>query len=316
MPKLLRGLAIAAGSVVGLVLVLFAIVWAVSAHKRHQKFPINHALESTGPTQPVTSALLTRGKVQAIVHACTHCHGPDLAGTTLASGGMTGVLAAPNLTTGRGGIGARLTDADIARAVRQDVDRTGRPLMVMPGEHYYADLSDEDMGALIAFIRHVKPVDKVQPPVSFGPMGHLAVAIGQLPIAPENIAPTVRPGTVNQGVSLEHGKYLATMCYACHGKDYGGLPAGYGVPPGANLTMGGDLKNWTEADFVHVLRTGVTPDGRKLNKTMPWQAFALLRDDELRSLYMYLRSLPAKTRIPPTAPGWHPPVPVDSTKHA
>jgi len=47
--------------------------------------------------------------------------------------------------------------------------------------------------------------------------------------------------------------------------------------------------HWTDAQFIQTMRTGVTPEGRKLDgKYMPWQAVGTLHDDELRALHMYL----------------------------
>jgi hypothetical protein len=43
-----------------------------------------------------------------------------------------------------------------------------------------------------------------------------------------------------------------------------------------------------------VLRTGVTPEGKKLNpKFMPWTMTKDMTDDELKAIYLYLKSLPA-----------------------
>ena len=62
-----------------------------------------------------------------------------------------------------------------------------------------------------------------------------------------------------------------------------------------NLTPGGDLGKWTEADFIQALRTGETPEGRRLdNEKMPWRSIGQLTDDELGALWLYLQSLPSK----------------------
>lgn len=64
-----------------------------------------------------------------------------------------------------------------------------------------------------------------------------------------------------------------------------------GTPPAANLTPAG-IGNWTEADFFHAIRTGKRPDGSVLNSFMPWATFRNMTDDELRALWLYVRSLP------------------------
>jgi len=60
-----------------------------------------------------------------------------------------------------------------------------------------------------------------------------------------------------------------------------------------NLTQGGDLSAWTEADFVNTLKTGVTPHGHQLSDNMPWKEFRHMTDDELKAIWMYLQSLPS-----------------------
>ena len=66
------------------------------------------------------------------------------------------------------------------------------------------------------------------------------------------------------------------------------------VPPAPNLTPGGELRGWSDADIVKALREGVTPSGRQLNPFMPWKATAQMTDDELKAVILYVRSVPAK----------------------
>lgn len=51
--------------------------------------------------------------------------------------------------------------------------------------------------------------------------------------------------------------------------------------------------NWTDADFVRALRRGIGHDGRTLVDTMPSAEFSHLSDEDLASVIVYLRSLPA-----------------------
>ena len=87
-------------------------------------------------------------------------------------------------------------------------------------------------------------------------------------------------------------------CIGCHGPGLSGgpipgVPADW--PPAPNLTPGGRLSQWSEDDFIRVMRTGVTPDSKQIaNRYMPWQALGQMTDDELKALWLYLQSLPAK----------------------
>jgi len=60
-----------------------------------------------------------------------------------------------------------------------------------------------------------------------------------------------------------------------------------------NLTMGGEMHAWSEADFITTLRTGVTPGGKQLKDVMPWKYFGQMTHDELKAVWLYLQSLPA-----------------------
>ena len=89
------------------------------------------------------------------------------------------------------------------------------------------------------------------------------------------------------GVTVAYGKYLALSCAACHGDDLAG-------DFGPNITPGGTSGKWSEADFIRTLRLGTTPDARKLDsEDMPWKSFARLTDDELKAIWLYLKSVPA-----------------------
>ena len=82
------------------------------------------------------------------------------------------------------------------------------------------------------------------------------------------------------------GSMLALTCTACHGQRLTGMP---GLGP--DLTPRGNLGQWTQSDFITALRTGRRPDGTLLDaQRMPWLQFAELPDEDLVTLWNYLRS--------------------------
>jgi mono/diheme cytochrome c family protein len=100
-----------------------------------------------------------------------------------------------------------------------------------------------------------------------------------------------RPAEAQPGVNAEYGSYLANNCQLCHGPDLAGIE---GAGGGLNLTPGGDLANWNEAEFITALQTGVRPDGKELDpELMPWETLGKLSDDEKKALWLFLQSLPA-----------------------
>ena len=122
-------------------------------------------------------------------------------------------------------------------------------------------------------------------------MGLLLVGAAMFPTEaqPAITQPVVAPSA---GVTSGYGKYLASIsgCTVCHGADLGGGKAGLGPPPGPNLTA--LLPNWTDAQFITTIRTGVNPTGHQLSDTMPWKDYnAMFVDDELKAMHAYLHGL-------------------------
>lgn len=278
-----------------LVVLAAGVVYAASERRIGRRYET-----SVPPVDvPTDSASIARGEHLArAVTTCTLCHGNDLGGAVYANDPAIGTIAGPNLTRGRGGVGADYTDADFARAIRRGVRRDGRSLMVMPSE-VFTHLSEEDLGAIIAFLRHAPPVDREVPRSHFGPVGRALLAMGKLNILVAGKTPHVTPPeAVPPDTSVPYGRYLADIsgCHGCHGYGLsGGRVAGPpGLPPASNLTPAG-IGEWTETDFTRVLREGKRPDGSSVDPFMPWEVYRRMTDAELHALWLYLRSVPAKS---------------------
>jgi len=244
---------------------------------------------------PSDSASIARGEhlVRAVVN-CTLCHASDLGGAVYSSSPAIGTVAGPNLTRGKGGVGADYTDIDYVRAIRRGVRRDGRSLIVMPSE-VFTHMSEEDLGAVVAFLKHAPPVDREVPRSGFGPVGRALLAAGKMNILVAGKTPRlVPPVSVPRDPTASYGKYIADIsgCHGCHGFGLsGGKVAGPpGLPPASNLTPAG-IGSWTEADFARALREGRRPDGRTLNEFMPWKVFRGMTDAEIHSLWLYLKSV-------------------------
>jgi cytochrome c553 len=204
-------------------------------------------------------------------------------------------VAGPNLTRGRGGLPADYKDEDYVRAIRHGVARDGRGFFLMPS-YEYSGFTDEDMGALVAFLKSVPPVDRPSQGVALGPIGRMLVATGKIKLAADQIDhANVKPGTVRPAATVDYGRYVAASCTGCHGGNLSGGKIDIGPPDwplAANLTPhpDGRLPKWSEADFFQALRTGRRPDGSEINPVMP-RAFGGMDDTELRALWLYLRTL-------------------------
>jgi mono/diheme cytochrome c family protein len=283
---------------VGILAIAAAVVFGLTQVRLTHTYAI--AAETVAmPTDPEGVA---RGQHVATISGCVDCHGPDLAGRVFFDNPMVGRFVASNLTRGNGGVGARFGDADWIRAIRHGVRPDGKPLLVMPAKEYFG-LSDEDLGALIGYLKTLPPVDRELPRSSVSPMGRvLMVALKDMAIlSAERIDHTAaRPAAPTPGITREYGAYLAVRCTGCHGDTLSGgkipgTPPDW--PPALNLTPyeGAAAAVWSEPQFIHAMRTGMTPAGRQLDrKYMPWPVLGQMTDEELKALWMYLQAAPAR----------------------
>ena len=239
---------------------------------------------------PTNRASIERGQhLVNTVLFCKECHGDDLGGKLQFNDPLTGKISAKNLTRGKGGINSEMSAEGWVLAIRHGVDEDGTPLIEMPSESFYS-LSDADLGAIIAYLESLPPVDNELPERRLGPFYQLTILSNPSLIPAEVIdhfGP--RPRAPDPGVTAEYGEYLATACRICHGPNLSGGPS---AGAGLDLTGGGNLPKWTEAQFLHALKTGETPRGEELDpRLMPWKRVGGLADEELRAIWLYLQSL-------------------------
>lgn len=239
---------------------------------------------------PTDQASIERGMhLVDTVLFCKECHGDDLGGKLQFNDPLTGRIAATNLTSGIGGIGSNSTDGDWVLAIRHGIDRNGKPLIEMPSESFYF-LGDDDLGAVIAYLKDLVPIENELPERQLGPFYQLSILSNPSLIPAEVIDHDgVRPPSPEPGATVAYGKYLATACRICHGPALSGGP---GAGSGLNLRAEGNLPDWSEAEFVTALRTGETPRGEDLDpRLMPWERVGDLTDDELHAIWLYLQTL-------------------------
>jgi Cytochrome c. len=242
---------------------------------------------------PTDSAAIERGHHLVLaVGKCVACHGDNLGGKLGSDNFVFARLASANLTRGKGGIGQTFSDSDYVRSIRYGVRPDGKPVIFMPSDHFNS-FSDADLGAIIAYIKTVPPVDAIFPPRRIGPIMRIISLVADFPLIPaakiDRKAP--RAAVVQQGVTLEYGHYLVKTgaCAGCHNPNLSGGGKVDGVPA-ANLTPTG-IGKWSEADFTKALRAGIRPDGRILSAVMPWPYTRNLTDDEIRAMWMYVQTV-------------------------
>ncbi len=122
------------------------------------------AVNADSRDTPELKAMAERGKYVYTVASCAFCHGPRGSGGSKVSWDVFGTLFVPNITQDvETGIGA-WSDAEIQRAVRSGVSRSGRPLhwQGMIWDHA-GNWDEEDIRSLIVYLKTLPAVKKTIP---------------------------------------------------------------------------------------------------------------------------------------------------------
>ncbi|MDX5337508.1 MAG: cytochrome c [Cyclobacteriaceae bacterium] len=275
------------------------------------------------------SAVIARGKY--LVHGpahCSNCHvssveemiAADAGENIPLKGGVAfpfgplGTLYAPNLTPDpKTGIG-RYSDGQIFRMMRHGIRPSGMasiPLL-MP----FWNMADEDLIAVVSYLRSMPAVENEVPPAQWTFMGKVMKSFMPIfkPILdpnPPKIAPEMSP-------SIERGEYIARYvanCVGCHterdlitfdaiGPEFaGGME--FEPDPNFNKAMGEDPELWIKTP-------NITPDpgsafaqfksleewkarfkkGRTIKiSPMHWGPFSRMSEEDIEALFLYLNSL-------------------------
>jgi mono/diheme cytochrome c family protein len=275
-------------------------------------------------------AVIARGEylVYGPAH-CVECHASSfvefqkvvngekvpLQGGTRFAAPPLGAIYSKNLTPDKEtGIG-RYSDGQIARMMRYNVRPNGRASVapMMP----FHNMSDEDVTAIISFLRAQPPVRNQVPENEWTLAGKVIRSISATfkPRDPEDVKPPrVAP---QEKATRERGEYLARYvanCVGCHtplhdttfeptGPDFSGGEEFEPMPlPGVDMQTWFRTPNITpmkgsalmkfpdRATFVARFKVG----GRQHPGTpMPWEAYSKMSADDAGALYEFLHSLPA-----------------------
>jgi mono/diheme cytochrome c family protein len=283
----------------------------------------------TNRTFERTQARLARGKylVEGVM-VCTHCHsahdwskhdaatpaGMELAGQDMGSDGFPGHVVAPNLTpdpeTGAG----NWTDDMFARAIREGIGHDGRTLFPLMPYEFYRQLPDEDLASIVVYLRSLPPAKNPLPKTAIVfPVKYIIQNV------PEPLDGPVPPPDLS--TQLKRGAYLVNIigCQGCHtptdkhdtpipGADLAGgreFDGPWGRVASANLTTDASgIPYYDEALFIRTMRTGYV-GARNINPFMPWWIFRNMTDEDLGSIFAFLKTVKAVNHrvdnsLPPT----------------
>jgi mono/diheme cytochrome c family protein len=285
-------------------------------------------------TPKYRASAIARGRYLAhAVCECFECHSPmqdnDLVlpvERKLGAGDILNEktrLVAPNITpdpeTGAG----RWTDDQLVRAIRQGISHDGRRLSVVMPYPTLSILTDEDVHAIVAYLRSLPPVRNLLP-------RWIPTRVAELPAEPPRTPATASELATRKG----RGAYLAHIarCVHCHSPrpatgsehlrrfdmQFGGGrrfetkpyfdeldddpvrplaeaarldPPSFVTSPNITQDPSG-IPYFDEAIFIRTIRTGRVAGIRLLSRAMLWFEFRKLTDDDLGAIFEFLRSVP------------------------
>lgn len=231
-----------------------------------------------------------------------------------------GCLNVPNITNHASGL-RNWTDAEVIGAVRNGIRPGGAALNSIMPYPVYHNLSDEDAGAVVAYLRTLPGVDH-SVPLSEPPLGR-----PERPADPVDISGVYSPAADHpEYESAMRGRYLAVgagACIDCHtpqsnpddlsspvspdrafagGRAFPLAAAGLPSPPFPEVILTSNVTSdatgiagWTVDDVVRVMREGVQKSGSHVCPPMPsgpMGAFARMTDQDARDIANYILSLP------------------------
>lgn len=204
---------------------------------------------------------------------------------------------APNITPG-GAVG-QWTDAELARAIREGIRPDGSIIGPPMPFASYRSLGDEDLAAIVAFLRTLPAADNDVPASSY-----------RIELPPAYGPPIESVTAPERGVTVAYGEYLAgpvAHCMDCHtpmgpqgpmfdtALGQGGMTfhGSWGVSVAANITPSEDgIAAYSDDELRLMITQGTRPDGTQMMPPMPYGFLAHMTNEDVDAIVLYLRSLP------------------------
>jgi mono/diheme cytochrome c family protein len=247
---------------------------------------------------------------------CASCHAAEGASgdalKTLTGGRALpspfGTFHIPNISSDeKAGIGG-WTLAQFGNAMTRGVSPSGDHLYPSFPYGSYDRLTKKDVNDLFGYLKTLPKSGNVAPPHELGFPFNIRMAVGGWKFLYFTDKPRVELASADDKV--KRGQYLVEgpgHCGECHTPrdGLGGFirdrwlaggpnPEGKGTIP--DITPGGDIKSWSEADIVNYLQTGFTPDYDSAGGSMVevQQNIAHLPQADIEAIAAYLKAVPAR----------------------
>jgi mono/diheme cytochrome c family protein len=285
------------------------VLWAAS-------LGLTLAPASAGAAEP--QAQVERGRYLVHAGGCLTCHTADRPDAIPLAGGRAletpfGTFHAPNLTpdpsTGLGG----WSDADLGRALREGIAPDGSyyyPVFPYPA---YTGISDEDVAAIGAYLRSIRPVRQAGPEHDLP--WYLSSRLVMFGWNLLNFSPGRFVADAGRSAAWNRGAYLVRHlghCGECHtprnalgaldaSRELAGNPDGPdgGKIPGITQDRDSGIGRWSADEIVMFLEYGVLPDGDFAGSSMSdviSDNTSRLTAEDRQAIATYLMSLGPDTR--------------------
>ena len=284
---------------------------------------------------PAALDLLARGEYLTKAADCVACHTVPDSGRPFAGGVAFklpfGTIYSSNITADSGsGIGG-WSDAEFVRAVREGIRKDGAHLYPAFPYTSYTGLSRDDVLAIKAYLLSLPAIKQANRPNDLAFPFNQRWAMGFWNAAFFKSRRFV--SDPSQPPDWNSGAYLATAlghCAECHtprnlgfglehGKEYAGAELqgwrAYNITPDAAHGIGA----WTAAEIAQYLKTGHAAGHASASGPMGEavaHSLQFLNPQDLQSLVVYLRSVPAHAGGHPIDIDAHPPAALASTAAA
>ncbi len=296
--RLKNGLRLVGLALAAVVLLAAAALW-FGLHQAAQKMQrkVDVAVQPVALRPLTDTAALDRGRYLYASRGCVDCHGANGGGRTFIDDPNGLRVAGPHIGPGPGSVTAGYRPEDWVRVIRHGVHPLGRPLMIMPSEDYNR-FTDDDLASLVAYIRSLPPTEGGAAVIDLPLPVRALYGFGMIQDAAAKIDHTRPPAApVPEGVSVQHGAYVANMCLGCHGAQLAGgkIPGGPPDWPAASRLAPGEgtvMARYPDAEsMMRLFKTGKRPDGTPV-QVMPFESLREISETDMRALHLYLRQLP------------------------
>jgi hypothetical protein len=283
----------------------------------------NETAVQTNINEDSIKQVISHGEYLAYhVAGCMDCHskrdfskysGPVFPGSEGGGGllfdpkfGLPGMIYGRNITPDSAtGIGT-WTDDEILRAMTQGINKKGDTLFPLMPYANFNRMAKTDLLSIIAFIRTLKPIKNIVPARQlFVPIGAVYPGKFLQPSVDSNMAPPASD-------AVKYGGYLTMVadCGTCHspltpqGPDHTRMYAGgYIFDLGSNKIASANITpdstgigGWTEERFLGKFITyrdssQINRNPGNQNTIMPLSLFAGMKDEDIKAIYAYLRTV-------------------------